>query len=89
MPSQYNELLNLQFEQPSKVRQKSYGLKLVKELYTGTNGGQDSYFTQRENQWKINEAFAKGTLKPAEFIKFLGIDGQNFVYSFFESTFFR
>jgi hypothetical protein len=69
----FDELLNKEFEQPSRKRQKAYGLELVKALFKEVQGSTDSYFIQRNRQWDINDKFATGRVDPKHFVALMGI----------------
>lgn len=73
MADVFNELLNINFEQPSRKREKTYGLKLVKSLWSGFNAGDDAFYKKRNLQWEENDAFAKGQVNTTDIFRSLGV----------------
>lgn len=71
----YNALLQLHVDAPSKKLDKSYGLQISKSLHDSVKSARDNFFQQRYEAWRAWRDFAKGTQNMQEFMDFLRIQG--------------
>lgn len=70
-----DDLIRLQFDQPSEKRKLSYGHSLAKRMWSYITDSNVGYYGQRYRQWKENENWMKGVIDDTEFKSYMGVEG--------------
>ena len=71
----FEEILQLQFDTPSKKRKTDYGLKLSKSFWSNVSVGYNSYYQQRNSNWETNRLYSTGKIDHTEFMSRLNVEG--------------
>lgn len=75
-PSAFGDaLLQINFIDPEKKKDKDYGRKVISEIYRQQNGAGPEFFRGRNIQWGENDSWASGRVNMNEFVDFVSTEG--------------